>query len=446
MNFTKTELQKKTKAELTSLAKSKFKLKIAASATKDRIITALQKAQKAVGKKRVTKKPALKKGAKKTTTKKSIKKKGAKAKKKSAKKVTAKTKTKTSGSAEGITGKVGVTDKARKAKKGPAKLWPIDSKEDKAGSKQPDDIPLHRPELPGDVIVSESKYHVAEVSRESDFIDGLPASYEDNRVILLVRDPFWIFVSWDLEKGFPARTAEQQGINLQRGRIVLRAYDVTDIDFNGNNAHSYFDVGPNSVMGNWYIEVPRDDASYIVEIGLRDEFGNFHMMTRSNAVTTPRATASNRFDEEWMMADDDFWKIYRLSGGFKSGGSSENLAGEMSRHLMHSVSSGGASSDASLDASSGSESVFRKTDADDFSFNLDCELVVHGKARPDAKVTIKGKDIKLNNDGTFTERFILPDGIQVLDASAKSADRKHEITITPTISRSTASFIEGERR
>ena len=105
----------------------------------------------------------------------------------------------------------------------------------------------------------------------------------------------------------------------------------------------------------------------------------------------------------------------------------------MSRHLMQSVSSGGFSG--------GSESLLRKRD--DFPFTLDCELLVHGKTNPDAKVTLKGREIKLREDGTFTERYTLPDGLQVIDATAQSANRQHEKTITPTISRSTASLNTG---
>lgn len=416
MKFTKADLQRKTKAELTAVAKSKFKLKIAASATKDQLVAALQRAQIAAEKKTAKKKTTVKKSAStKATTKR-------------------------------VAGEAGGARKADKTKKTtvkPAKKTPQTSKEDTGSAPIvapidatiPEDRPLHRPELPGDVIVTESKYHVAEVSREPDFFDGLQDSYEDNRVILFVRDPFCIFAAWDLENRLPARTAERHGINLDRGRIVLRVYDVTGINFDGNNAHSYFEFESNSVKGNWYIETPSDGASYIVDIGLRDEFGNFFMMARSNAVTTPRASASNRFDEEWMIADDDFWEIYGLSGGFKPGGSSENLAGQMSRHLMHAVSSGGFSG--------GSESLVRKREEDDFPFELNCELIVYGRTRPDAKVTLKGREIKLNEDGTFNQRYILPDGIQVIDASARSADSLREITITPTISRSTASLNTG---
>jgi hypothetical protein len=72
-----------------------------------------------------------------------------------------------------------------------------------------------------------------------------------------------------------------------------------------------------------------------------------------------------------------------------------------------------------------------------FWFELDCELIVYGATEPDATVTLKGKQIKLRPDGTFSARFALPDGKQVLDAHAYSSDGVEERIITPIVQRAT---------
>jgi hypothetical protein len=68
---------------------------------------------------------------------------------------------------------------------------------------------------------------------------------------------------------------------------------------------------------------------------------------------------------------------------------------------------------------------------------VDCELIVYGATEPDAKVTVQGRPIALRQDGTFTLRFALPDGKQVIPVKAVSADDIEERTITPIVSRET---------
>jgi hypothetical protein len=57
-----------------------------------------------------------------------------------------------------------------------------------------------------------------------------------------------------------------------------------------------------------------------------------------------------------------------------------------------------------------------------FWFNVNAELIIYGATEPDASVTIGGRKIKLRPDGTFSFRFILPDGNYNLPAVAVSAD------------------------
>ena len=64
---------------------------------------------------------------------------------------------------------------------------------------------------------------------------------------------------------------------------------------------------------------------------------------------------------------------------------------------------------------------------------MNTELILYGRTKPDAKVTIQSKDIKLNPDGTFTMRFILPDGEQVIPVKAISSDKKDVREIIPVI-------------
>jgi uncharacterized protein len=57
-----------------------------------------------------------------------------------------------------------------------------------------------------------------------------------------------------------------------------------------------------------------------------------------------------------------------------------------------------------------------------FWFNVNAELIIYGATEPDATVTIGGRAIRLRPDGSFSYRFILPDGRYQLPAVATSAD------------------------
>ena len=58
----------------------------------------------------------------------------------------------------------------------------------------------------------------------------------------------------------------------------------------------------------------------------------------------------------------------------------------------------------------------------EFLFELSTELLVHGKTQPDATVTLNGKEVKLNPDGTFSLRYALAGGEIPLGFVAQSSD------------------------
>ncbi|MDH5541814.1 MAG: DUF4912 domain-containing protein [Nitrospinota bacterium] len=301
--MTKSELLKKTKADLLKLAQAKFKLPVDAKNTKEEIVSAILKKSG---------KPSIKKGAKSQVSAKKVK----------------STSKKTAGAKK-------TAKKTAKSVKASAKAKPVIS--------SIEDVPLTKPQLPHEQAITESKYHVAERQEHLEYTNGLPDRYQDNRIVLLVRDPFWLYTFWDINPDEPGRIASEKGVDLRYARTVLRVYDVTNIIFTGGNAHSFYDIDVGSINGTWYLNVKHDDCSYLVEIGLLDPQGYFYPMARSNGVTTPRASASSRMDEQWMIADEEFWRIYGLSGGFSTVGSSQELTEAMRKRLMETVSSGGHS-------------------------------------------------------------------------------------------------------
>jgi hypothetical protein len=58
----------------------------------------------------------------------------------------------------------------------------------------------------------------------------------------------------------------------------------------------------------------------------------------------------------------------------------------------------------------------------DFWLNVNAELIIYGSTKPNATVTIGGKPVALQSDGSFSCRFALPDGRYTLPVVAVAGD------------------------
>lgn len=74
---------------------------------------------------------------------------------------------------------------------------------------------------------------------------------------------------------------------------LVRIYDVTDILFNGDNAHHYYEIAIPYRNGYWFIKGLAANRSYIAEIGVKWNNNDFFPLLRSNSVQTPSVSLSN---------------------------------------------------------------------------------------------------------------------------------------------------------
>jgi hypothetical protein len=258
-----------------------------------------------------------------------------------------------------------------------------------------------------------------------------PPGYGDNKIVLLVRDPWWVFVYWEIRREKEEEIYRKIASDGDEpSGHVLRVYDITDINFNGRNAHSYFDIELKGLASNWYINVGSPDRSWIVDIGIVTRKGNFYVLARSNAVRTPRHGMSDKLDAEWMIPEDEYWKMFGISGGFGIGKGSLEVREMVKKRLEEQITS------AQISSGSGA-SIHRRIEKKKFWLVVNTELIVYGATEPDAKVTVQGKEISLRPDGTFSLRFALPDGKQVIPVEATSSDKTDKRRITPVVTRKT---------
>jgi uncharacterized protein len=197
------------------------------------------------------------------------------------------------------------------------------------------DVPKHEEEL-----VEESKFFIppyASTPKKKEF--DFPHSYGDTKIVLLVRDPHWIYSYWEITESKYKEVADILGGSFSSSKEILRVYDTSSKPWKS------FDVSVSYGARSWYINVPEANRTYVVDVGFLSPDGRFIVMARSNAVTTPRDAMSEIIDEEWMTVDFD--RVYAISGGFGVGKSSGEIKELMKKHLFELKSSGWLSSSSS---------------------------------------------------------------------------------------------------
>ena len=262
--------------------------------------------------------------------------------------------------------------------------------------------------------------------KEKKFLDEtkIQQKYDDNKIVLLVRDPYWCYAYWDLSEELINNKKREIKPEWGKYDIILRVYDVTDIIFDGNNAHKFQDIKISWDANNWYINVWEAGRAYITDIGFKTEDGHFILLARSNVVNTPNDKVSNITDEEWMVVDEDFDELFRLSGGGKFG-ASEGFRSFPEMNL------------ASESVSSFSSPSGKPEEKKGFFLIVDTELIVYGATEKDAQLKIKEEIIKLNPDGSFSLRYHLPNTTLKIPIEAQSANGKDKITLNITVVRKT---------
>jgi hypothetical protein len=256
----------------------------------------------------------------------------------------------------------------------------------------------------------------------------LPTAYGRDRIVLMVRDPYWLHAYWEITRSAVERAEAALGQEWHSARPILRLYDVTSDDTTSSATTHVHDIDVHGDANNWYIDVSAPPRSFRVDIGYLARSGRFIALARSNVATTPRAGVSDVIDENWVSVQEQFEKIYAMSGGFDRSASSLELQELFEERLRRPLGSGGL-------ASFGSGPL--KDRKKKFHFQMEAELVIYGSTLPNAQITLQGEPVKLRPDGTFTIRVALPDSRQIIPATAVSSDGNEQRTIVLAVERNT---------
>jgi uncharacterized protein len=324
-----------------------------------------------------------------------------------------------------------------------------------------------------------------------DRLSDLPGGYGESRIVLLPRDPQWAYAYWDIPNEHKQELRNQGG-----SRLVLRFYDVTDIDINTQGPHSLQQYECGEIAREWYLPVPVSDRDYTVEIGYVCNDGRWLVLSRAASVRIPPVYPSDWVEDKFITVDwnedlrgKTFAKLIPpsqkagaagLAAGQAAGQDNEanalygdmvelarsaeaqrvsgSLFGSMHQVPEQAVSSFVFPSGAGLWAlptasgvnMSGAGLFASAPPAQPRKFWLiaDAELIVYGATEPDATVTIDGEPIELNSDGTFRFQMSFQDGVirYPIVAVAKDGEQTRSIHMDferQTLSRNTNTKAEA---
>jgi hypothetical protein len=318
----------------------------------------------------------------------------------------------------------------------------------------------------------------------------LPAGYGESRIVLMPRDPQWAYTYWDIANEHKEELRRQGGQQL-----ALRIYDVTEINIEYQSPHSIQEYPCDELAREWYLPIPVSDRDYIVDIGYRCADGRWLVLARSAPVRVPPVYPSDWIEDHFVtvnfeeeLRDQTVFElvppakrmaaaagtygtygnaIYDEIFGMAQTAEAQRVAGSLFGSMQQVPGSMQAVSLAEQAISSyvfpsgvgmwavptvsgltmsgvGMSGVGFSASAvplrpRQFWLIADAELIVYGATEPDATVTIGGRPIKLNPDGTFRFQMSFQDGLIDYPIMAVAADGEQTRSIHMKFTRETPS-------
>jgi hypothetical protein len=256
--------------------------------------------------------------------------------------------------------------------------------------------------------------------------------YTKDRLVVMVRDPFWLHAYWEITRQGVERAEAALAQEWHSARSVLRLLDVSTSSTTSTAEMVIRHIDIHGGVNNWYIDVNDPPRTYRVDIGYLTPSGRFYTLARSNVVTTPKAGASAELDENWSDVVENFDKIYAMSGGYSAEVNSSELQELLEERLRRPMGS-----PVITRYGNGSEAHLAGMRKKGFDFQVDAEMIVFGKTEPTAHVMLQGEPVQLRPDGTFTVRIAMPNARQVIPAVASSGDGSEQRTVVLAVERNT---------
>ena len=257
-----------------------------------------------------------------------------------------------------------------------------------------------------------------------------PVVKGQDRLILMVRDPYWLHAHWDITRQSVDRAKVSLAENWHTVKPILRLLKMDDSGTTSNAETVARDIEIHGGVRNWYIEVDNPPSRFRMLMGYITAGERFYELARSNTVITPAPGGKSATDDHWADIAKDAEHIYAMSGGYGDDTQTGDLTEVFEEQLKRTMDA-----DVLSQFGSGAEGSLKRHKH--FHFDVDAELIVFGSTHPEAHVAVGTEPVKVRTDGSFSIRMPLPDRRQVLAATAKSRDGVDEQTVVIAVERNT---------
>lgn len=254
--------------------------------------------------------------------------------------------------------------------------------------------------------------------------DGRPEPQKD-RLVVLVRDPYWLHACWEITPQSVDRAKSALGQDWHGAKPTLRV--IRHVEDGGNRLEKVIEI--HGGVSNWYVDVADPPSTYRLEIGYLAQGGEFYCLARSNTVTTPTPGSADVVDGNWSDVAENADRIYAMSGGYSADGASLELQELLEERLRRRL---GRPSETRYGV--GAAGDLRNQE---LRLAVDSELIVYGSTDPHTHVTVGGEPVAVNGDGSFAVKLHFPERRQVIPVVANSADGVEQKTIILGVERNT---------
>jgi hypothetical protein len=338
------------------------------------------------------------------------------------------------------------------------------------------------PSGPGDRYVLATAVRPALPAEEAD----LPEAYGTERLMLVARDPHWLYAHWDMTSA----QLREHNAESRDGHLIVRVFQ------DEATGSPLFEQHVHPESRNWFLHVGSGGTKYVAQLGCYDRAGSWKAIATSGTTITPPDILSEdtsvRFEtipidvpfstliQAVKAAVTEHVSLVEAIQELREAGyvelpeisepsvsrtevigaapevprwtpqqeralaevisidevrrvwmGSMEITELIRRQLEHELASQAAAELAGgerpgAERPGGVFSISSPFGGEEqrkgFWFNVNAELIIYGRTEPDATVTIGGRQIRLRNDGTFSFRFALPDGSYHLPVRATSGD------------------------
>lgn len=253
-----------------------------------------------------------------------------------------------------------------------------------------------------------------------------------DRIVLMVRDPYWLQAVWEITRQTVERARVALGQQWHLAKPVLRLVELDPEGVEIGDRRVIRDIEIHGAVNNWYIDVADPPRSFQVDLGYVVPGGKFHVLARSNVVTTRPGPSYQWWPKTPQQVPSIDWdRVLALTLKDDGSADADELRDFLEEKLDRPVSS---RTRARL---SSSLSSYPEEPENTLPLELDAEVILYGTTLPGTRVTVRGEPVEVRPDGSFVLRYPFPDRRQVFPVVAWSRDGTEHRTILVAVERNT---------